>query len=434
MAMNIQEEYGRSEEDDTHDVVIVGAGISGSAAAILLGRLGLKILVLEKKLSSDEYKANCTTFIQASALPVIRGLGIQEELEKEGAVRNSALFWTEFGWIVDRLQRDKAYGHGYSVQRKKLDPLLRRKAVEVGNVTIRLGATLDSLVESEDGNIVGIGYLGADGIRRESHAQLVILADGRNSRGADLASVPTVRRENNRFVYFAYYKNMPLKTGKTAQFWQRDRDMGFAYPFDDDLTMLCCFVTHDQYENWRGDKFAALESFFDDLPCAPDKSQALRASRMLGMRRLDDYKRPAVHQNLALIGDACMSCDPMSGVGCGFALQSAQWLTECVGDALVRRDDLRPSLSAYRRKHRKMLAGHEFFIKDNATGRPMSFLEKLISRAAVADAKVAHRLHLFIGRVISWKAFLTPPMLLRILTSNVTYARRKDELRAHEPI
>ena len=49
-----------------------------------------------------------------------------------------------------------------------------------------------------------------------------------------------------------------------------------------------------------GDKFAALESFFDDLPCAPDKSQALRASRMLGMRRLDDYKRPAVHQKSCL--------------------------------------------------------------------------------------------------------------------------------------
>ena len=88
----------------------------------------------------------------------------------------------------------------------------------------------------------------------------------------------------------------------------------------------------------------------------------------------------------------------MSGVGCGFALQSAQWLTECVGDcARTSRRSAAQPLGLFGASIARMLAGHEFFIKDNATGRPMSFLEKLISRAAVADAKVAHRLHLFIG-------------------------------------
>ena len=197
MAMNIsRRSMDGPKRMDTHDVVIVGAGISGSAASDIAGAPGAENSCPREKI-----------VLLTSTRPIVRPLFRQvpfllfadsefrRSLRRRGAVRNSALFWTEFGWIVDRLQRDKAYGHGYSVQAEKnWTRYCGEGLYEVGNVTIRLGATLDSLVESEDGNIVGIGYLGADGIRRESHAQLVILADGRNSRGADLASVPTVRR------------------------------------------------------------------------------------------------------------------------------------------------------------------------------------------------------------------------------------------------
>lgn len=417
-----------------HDVIIVGAGVAGASASIMFSRLGLNVLLLDKKLSSEDYKANCTTFIQPSALPVIRKLGIKEQLDDAGAVQNSALFWTEYGWIKDTIERDEAYRHGYSVQRKKLDPLLLRKAGEGETVTIKLGSTLESLIENDAGDFVGVRYISQDGSRHEATSQLVVLADGRNSKGAQLAGVPTVKRENNRFSYFAYYRNMPLKSGRTAQFWHKHRDMGFAYPFDDGLTMLCCFVTQDQHDEWSKDKFAALEDFFKDLPGAPDQSHAERATKMFGMRRLNDYKRPSVHRNLALIGDACMSCDPMSGVGCGFAFQAADWLVESVGEALVQRRSLAPALAEYKRVHRARLAGHEYFIQDNSTGRGMNFLEKMISRAAVADAKVAHRLHMFVGRIISWKAFLTPAMLVRIMLSNVTYLRSKERLQNYEPV
>ncbi len=416
-----------------HDVAIVGAGMAGCAAAILLARLGLDILLVDKKHKEDDYKAACTTFIQPSALPVIRKLGLEEPLDGLGAIRNSAVFWTPFGWIRDPFERDEAYRHGYSIQRRKLDPLMLRTAGASPGVTVRLGARLRSLIEDDKGRFTGLRYLTDDGTAQEAQARLVVLADGRNSEGARLAGVPTTHRTNNRFVYFAYYRGMPLRTGRTAQFWQKGRDMGFAYPFDDDLTMLCCFVTHDQHDAWMADKFGTLERFFDDLPAAPDRSRAERASRLYGLRRLKDFKRPAAHRNLALIGDACMSCDPMSGVGCGFALQSADWLVECVGPALARGADLASPLATYKRRHRARLSGHEYFIQDNSNGRGMNLLEKLISRAAVADPEIAHRLHLFIARVIPWQEFLTPGTLLRILRSNVTYARNRERLLRYEP-
>ena len=37
---------------------------------------------------------------------------------------------------------------------------------------------------------------------------------------------------------------------------------------------------------------------------------------------------------LALIGDAASAVDPLWGVGCGFALQSSEWLADSVAPAL----------------------------------------------------------------------------------------------------
>ncbi|MFW2544897.1 NAD(P)/FAD-dependent oxidoreductase [Primorskyibacter sp. 2E107] len=404
--------------DQSYDVVVVGAGPGGAASAILLARQGLSVLAIDRKPDETAYKKVCTTFIQRSALPVIEKLGLKDKLDAAGAIRNSAEIWTEFGWIKDEGAGEADTAHGYSVRRKVLDPLLLELMTAEPTLTLHLGATLTDLTADETGTFRRLSYTTADGPVRVS-AKQIVLADGRGSPGAKLAEVPTKKRENNRFVYYSYYQNMPLKTGKTAQFWQVGRDMGFAYPFDGDLTMLCSFVCEENYAAWGADKRGALESFFRDLPNAPDQSGAVPASEIRGMRKLNDYWRPASYKGLALVGDACMSCDPMSGVGCGFAMQAADWMAERVGPALLSGQGQQAALSAYAKQHKSMLAGHEYFIRDASSGREANLLEKLISRAAVRDPVVAHRLHLFIGRVTRWNQFLTPGTVVRILRANL---------------
>ena len=403
----------------SYDVVIVGASIAGAASAILLARQGLRILSIDQKQSSEDYKKACTTFIQRSALPVICKLGLKERLDAAGAIQNDAEIWTKYGWVRDTIKGDLTTAHGYSVRRKILDPLMLKLMQEEPNIKLTLGASLKALLPDAHGNFRSIEWTDASQEQHMAHAKLVVLADGRNSLGAIMADVPTKKRNNNRFVYFSYYKNMPLKTGKKAQFWQVGKDMAFAYPFDGELTMLCSFICAEDHHKWAADRRDMLEAFFKKLPDSPDQSKAIPTSDIYGMRKLHDYWRPASYRGLALVGDACMSCDPMSGVGCGFALQAADWMASAVGPSLISNTNLEKALGSYAKKHKEALGGHEYFIQDASQAREANFMERTISKAAVQDPVVAHRLHLFIGRVLKWHEFLTLNTIGRILLANL---------------
>ena len=59
-----------------YDVAIVGASIAGCAAAALYGRRGARVALIERNADPLAYKSVCTTFIQASATPVLERLGM----------------------------------------------------------------------------------------------------------------------------------------------------------------------------------------------------------------------------------------------------------------------------------------------------------------------------------------------------------------------
>jgi 2-polyprenyl-6-methoxyphenol hydroxylase-like FAD-dependent oxidoreductase len=105
----------------------------------------------------------------------------------------------------------------------------------------------------------------------------------------------------------------------------------------------------------------------------------------MGMIEYPNLQRSVSKPGLALIGDAALSSDPLWGVGCGWALQSAEWLAGSVGRAWTSPSDLDRGLSAYAKRHRSQLAGHQFLIGDFSNGRPFNFIERLMFSAAARD-------------------------------------------------
>ena len=83
-----------------YDVAIVGASISGCAAAILFGREGAKVALIESAQDPGAYKKICTHYIQPSATPTIERLGLATAIEIAGGLRDEVELFTRWGWVL----------------------------------------------------------------------------------------------------------------------------------------------------------------------------------------------------------------------------------------------------------------------------------------------------------------------------------------------
>jgi 2-polyprenyl-6-methoxyphenol hydroxylase-like FAD-dependent oxidoreductase len=129
------------------------------------------------------------------------------------------------------------------------------------------------------------------------------------------------------------------------------------------------------------------------------------------------------------VGDAAGAIDPLWGVGCGFALQSAEWLADSVAPALRGAEPLERGLRRYRRRHARGLRGHTAMILDYATGRKLNRGERILFSAAAYDQRVAKVFEAFGTRNIGPGRMLVSGVPLAMLAA----ARRSISRRAGSP-
>ncbi|MFE2929675.1 NAD(P)/FAD-dependent oxidoreductase [Streptomyces sp. NPDC059278] len=406
-----------SAEPD-YDVVISGSGLAGSAAAILLARRGVRVALLERRSDPEAYKVLCTHSITANAYPVLDELGLVPALEEAGAVRNDARWHTRWGWIEPKAASEgPELPHGYNVRRSTLDPLIRSLAAETPGVDLLLGHRVTGLVR-EAGRTVGVMASTPQG-EREIRARLVVGADGKDSAVAKFAGVPTKEYANGRFGYLAHFRGLPL-TGGVGQAWFLDPDMAYAFPNDDGVTVLAALPDKKWLPAFKEDLEGSFLEFFRALPEAPPIDSAERVSKIIGTIDYPLHTRRPTAPGIALIGDAALASDPLWGVGCGWALQTAQWLPEAVApSATGLREDLDASLTAYARTHRRRLTGHQQLAADYAESRPFKALERLMFAAAARDASMARHMYMFAARLIGPLRFLSPVAVVKALAVNV---------------
>ena len=398
---------------DDFDVAVVGASTAGCTAARLFALAGARVALVERRPAMDAYKTVCTHFIQPSATPTIVKLGLAPLIEARGAVRNGIDVWTPYSeWI--RLPDDVPYG--YNVTRRTLDPILRRMAAETPGVEFLPGLTVVGLLG--DGQPAGVEAEDRARTRRRLRARLVVAADGRDSRVAVMARVPGRVRPHNRFFYWAYWRGV-RPTGPRSRMWLLDPDCAYTFPNEDDLTVVLAGPHRDRMAEWRADLEGAYSRFLAALPDAPDLSAATRESRLLGKLDLPNVSRPAARPGLAFVGDAALASDPLWGVGCGWAFQSADWLVEETASALVDGADLDAALERYRRAHRRRIGPHHFLIADLSSGRRANALERMMYRACARDARVARRFEAVGSRRRSPATMFTPRSVVRMVRAGV---------------
>ena len=400
-----------------YDAVIVGASLAGCTAAMLLARAGARVALVEKRGSAEAFKRVCSHFIQASAVPTLERAGLLEPILDAGGLRSGLRIWTRWGWIV---APGDARNAGVNLRRERLDPLVRSIAAETPGVELLLGHTVRSLVRDDAGAVSGVVVQARDGGETTLRGTLVVGADGRDSTVADLAGVPERRGRHQRFAYGGYFRGGTPDGAPDATLWMTDPQWAAAFPTDDELTFYAAMPTKARLPEFKRDPERALVSFLADQPEPPPIREAQLVSPVIGKLDMENRLRRPVAPGLALIGDAALAIDPLWGVGCGWAFQSAEWLADAVAPALGGAEPLEAGLQRYRKRHARGLRGHALLMLDYASGRRFNASERLLFSAAVQDARVASLFEQFGTRQVG-PAHAFPRMLPLALAA---HARR----------
>ncbi len=447
-----------------YDVAIVGASIAGCTAATFLARSGARVALLESHSDPKTYKRMCTHLIQASASPTIERLGLRGAIEDVGAQPNDLNMWTRFGWITtahETLPAPMCDHPAWNIRRETFDPMVRELAAGTDGVDLMLGHTVTALLHdahsdgraagaarpvaegadratsaaSPPNRIAGVVVRERDGAERELRARVVIAADGRDSAIAKLVHQPTKLRPNKRFGYFAHYRDTPLVTGSNAQMWLLDPDVAYAFPTDGGLTLLACMPHKDRLPEFKSDPELAMTRLFDGLPEGPRLDPAKRESKVMGKLDVTNVVRQPTRPGLAFIGDAAIAADPLWGVGCGWALQSAEWCAQALGPVSTGSEaQIESALGEYAARHREGLDAHEKFCSEYSRGKRFNPAERLLFRAAARDEVLAGRIAEMGGRWITPQQMMTPGTIWRIVRVNMSRTKRPRGLLAEPPV
>jgi flavin-dependent dehydrogenase len=231
-----------------------------------------------------------------------------------------------------------------------------------------------------------------------------------------MAGVPGRVRPNNRFCYWAYWRGVPSE-GVRSRFWFMEPDCAYTFPNEDGLTVVLVAPHRDRLPEFRADLEGAYANFLEELPDGPDMSGATRESKLIGKLDMPNVSRPAARPGIAFVGDAALASDPIWGVGCGWAFQSAEWLVDETADALLGAGDLDAALDSYRRTHKKRLGPHHFLIADLSTGRRANPMERALYRGAKTDDDVFHAFEAIGARRESPATLFSPKTVLKMASA-----------------
>ncbi len=166
------------------DAIVVGAGPAGNAAAYVLAKAGLQVMLVERSKTPGEKNVSGGVLYGKILHDLIPNYWEQAPIERRITIHRLSLLSNSDSFTLDySSSNDKPAPHdGYSINRYKFDQWFAKQAEEAGAL-VAPGIRIDGLIW-EDDKIVGV-WAGTD----EVLANVVIAADGVNSQLAEQAKL-----------------------------------------------------------------------------------------------------------------------------------------------------------------------------------------------------------------------------------------------------
>lgn len=330
--------------DRSADVVVVGAGPAGSAAAWWLRQSGRDVVVLEKAAFPREKV--CGDGLTPRGVKALQDMGV-DTTPAAGWVRHKGLrvhgggVVTEVDW--PRLQHWPDFS--LVLRRSELDARLAAHA-ETAGARVHFGTTVTEPLLDEAGRVAGVrAEAGPDREPQEWRAPLVVSAEGLSGRLGKAMGL--VRREDRplgvavrRYVRSRRTADdyLDISFDLTSAGPSRDSMPGYGWIFGmGDGTANVGYGLLDTRRGTGADHRAVLRSWLDTFPAEDGLTEDDAVTPLRGAGLPMALNRgPAYTRGLLLAGDAAGTVNPFNGEGISYAMETGRMAAETAADALAR--------------------------------------------------------------------------------------------------
>ena len=325
-----------ARRDDDADVIVVGAGPSGSTTAYYLAQAGLNVLLIEKsRFPRDKV---CGDGLTPRAVKSLVAMGIDVS-EEAGWLRNKGLRVIGGGMRLELPWPELSSYPGYGLVRTRasLDEMLAHRAQSAGAKLLE-GTTVTGPLLDDDGQAVGVTTSA-----RTFRARVVVAADGNSSR---LSVAMGLQKRDDRPLGVAvrtYYKS-PRHDDDWLEswldLWDGDRLLpgyGWIFGMGDGTSNVGLGLLNTSTAFGNTDYRELLKRWLRSMPeewgyVEENRTEPVRGAALpMGFNRTPHYYR-----GLMLAGDAAGMVNPFNGEGIAYAMESGEILSRVVAQALAR--------------------------------------------------------------------------------------------------
>ena len=335
-------------------IAIVGAGLGGTTAGILLEKAGYPVTVYEQ--APQLQRIGAGIHLHANLMRVMKAIGVAERMYDIGI---SPQTWYSREWDTGRIlwapsmeEWEKTYGIPHLVMHRGDMQAVLTAALSPD--AVRFNKRLAGL--DEKAGVMRLSF--ADGSSAE--ADVVIGADGVNSKIREILLGPEDPTYTGFVAYRAIYPASLLGdyrvAADTTKWWSDERlpaqeDRHFIVYYLTKARDEIYFVTGSPDPNWQGGVSPVPAEIDEIVECYkgfhPEVMNVIKACpKASKWPLLEREPLPLWSRNrIVLLGDACHPMKPHMGQGAGMAIEDAAVLVRCIKD---KGDDIEGAFKMYR--------------------------------------------------------------------------------------
>ena len=341
-----------------HDVVVVGAGPSGSACAYWLADAGWDVAVLERKHFPRE--KTCGDGLTPRSVRQLRDMGLDDALT--GAHPYRGLRSCAYGRTLELAWPDHPAfpPEGYVITRHDLDGLVAERAAKAGALVWEGAEVVGPILDRRSAGVVPTGtppevlpaVVGArvldrdTGRTHEVRGRYVVVADGANSRLGRALGASRDRTFPLGMALRGYYRS-PRHDDAFIESHLDVRDAsgdvvpgyGWIFPLGDGRVNVGVGLLSVE-GRWKGvNTSRLLETFVERAPASWGLSPAAACGTPTGGKLpMGLSVRPRIGPNVLVVGDAAGAINPFNGEGIAYGYETGRLAAACLARALSGED------------------------------------------------------------------------------------------------